>query len=262
MDPAMSDVPDAAIGVADLDLAHRPPGIYLVWPVSHPVAGLVTPAMNRRALQIQAKEIRHIGVTARPWTKPLRAKGMRVGGGRLSGCRASIFTDLSLDRQRPGVQAGNRQNTGRIRHDRPPTRRGHLEVRKPRLGYWPCMTRACSGWAGTATSPKGSAGQGAAPPEWGVSTVSATRLQDASCDTTNSRTDGASSRGGGVRCRVLSGLVCRCNWDGMQKARGSNPLSSTTGQRPSQRSTEPGSSPPRSRFAAIRCLSGEAAQGD
>jgi hypothetical protein len=120
--------------------------------------------MNRRALQIQAKEIRHIGVTARPWTKPLRAKGMRVGGGRLSGCRASLFTDLSLDRQRPGVQAGNRQNTGRIRHDRPPTRRGHLEVRKPRLGYWPCMTRACSGWAGTATSPKGSAGQGAAPP--------------------------------------------------------------------------------------------------
>ena len=55
--------------------------------------------------------------------------------------------------------------------------------------------------------------------------------------------------GGGQPIRTIPGMPDPAD-HGMQGVRGSSPLSSTPGQRPTQRLTEPGSSPPRSRFAA------------
>jgi hypothetical protein len=60
-----------------------------------------------------------------------------------------------------------------------------------------------------------------------VSTVSATRPDDTSPDTTSQRKRAVRSCGGGVQRRASRCPVCRCNRDGMQEGRGSNPLSST-----------------------------------
>jgi hypothetical protein len=61
------------------------------------------------------------------------------------------------------------------------------------------------------------------------------------------------SRADVVPSEAAEGCVSWCGWHGMQGVRGSNPLSSTPGQRPSPPSTARESAPSRSRYAATAC---------
>jgi hypothetical protein len=66
----------------------------------------------------------------------------------------------------------------------------------------------------------------------------------------------ALSRAEAVPSMAAEGRVKGCGWHGMQGVRGSNPLSSTPGQRPSPPSTTRQSWRSRSRYAALRGAAG------
>jgi hypothetical protein len=83
-----------------------------------------------------------------------------------------------------------------------------------------------------------------------VSKLSAAMPHAASRRTTAPCPASSLNRADAVQGEVEEGVVKWCGWHGMQGVRGSNPLSSTPGQRPSTAGIPPDSPPSCSRFAA------------